>query len=182
MTREANSKAEQSITPDQQKKLQDKVDKCKQDVQKVQVTSLKLLYMHFFCLDTFTLLMSTECGLRAAHTIRKYVCILLQVHTVYILFKISSLTLTYPYTKCPSPHYCTGTLTNIVWMYTEILIIYFAIYSCLSWCTFTRTCLRIFMPSHICSLLTLALCNQISFTHTSSPNTCIPFLGQIVEF
>ncbi|XP_070795810.1 protein kinase C and casein kinase substrate in neurons protein 1 [Pituophis catenifer annectens] len=34
MTREANSKAEQSITPDQQKKLQDKVEKCKQDVQK----------------------------------------------------------------------------------------------------------------------------------------------------
>ncbi|XP_051780617.1 protein kinase C and casein kinase substrate in neurons protein 1 [Erpetoichthys calabaricus] len=32
--REANSKAEASVTPDQQKKLQDKVDKCKQDVQK----------------------------------------------------------------------------------------------------------------------------------------------------
>lgn len=30
-----NSKTEQSITPEQQKKLQDKVDKCKQDVQKV---------------------------------------------------------------------------------------------------------------------------------------------------
>lgn len=35
MTREANSKAEQSNTPEQQKKLQDKVEKCKQDVQKV---------------------------------------------------------------------------------------------------------------------------------------------------
>ncbi|XP_031824487.1 protein kinase C and casein kinase substrate in neurons protein 1 [Sarcophilus harrisii] len=35
VTREANSKAEQSVTPEQQKKLQDKVDKCKQDVQKV---------------------------------------------------------------------------------------------------------------------------------------------------
>lgn len=37
MTREMNSKAEQSVTPEQQKKLQDKVDKCKQDVQKVPV-------------------------------------------------------------------------------------------------------------------------------------------------
>lgn len=35
MTREANSKADQSNTPEQQKKLQDKVEKCKQDVQKV---------------------------------------------------------------------------------------------------------------------------------------------------
>lgn len=35
MTREMNSKTEQSVTPEQQKKLQDKVDKCKQDVQKV---------------------------------------------------------------------------------------------------------------------------------------------------
>ncbi|KAJ8395742.1 hypothetical protein AAFF_G00029790 [Aldrovandia affinis] len=34
-TREANSKAEASVTPDQQKKLHEKVDKCKQDVQKV---------------------------------------------------------------------------------------------------------------------------------------------------
>ncbi|XP_023654720.2 protein kinase C and casein kinase substrate in neurons protein 1-like [Paramormyrops kingsleyae] len=33
-TREANSKAEASVTPDQQKKLHEKVDKCKQDVQK----------------------------------------------------------------------------------------------------------------------------------------------------
>ncbi|XP_048839719.1 protein kinase C and casein kinase substrate in neurons protein 1-like [Brienomyrus brachyistius] len=32
--REANSKAEASVTPDQQKKLHEKVDKCKQDVQK----------------------------------------------------------------------------------------------------------------------------------------------------
>lgn len=35
VTREMNSKTEQSVTPEQQKKLQDKVDKCKQDVQKV---------------------------------------------------------------------------------------------------------------------------------------------------
>ncbi|XP_023689419.1 protein kinase C and casein kinase substrate in neurons protein 1-like [Paramormyrops kingsleyae] len=33
-SREANSKAEASVTPDQQKKLHEKVDKCKQDVQK----------------------------------------------------------------------------------------------------------------------------------------------------
>ncbi|KAJ8265444.1 hypothetical protein COCON_G00145430 [Conger conger] len=33
-TREANGKADASITPDQQKKLHEKVDKCKQDVQK----------------------------------------------------------------------------------------------------------------------------------------------------
>ncbi|XP_059509441.1 protein kinase C and casein kinase substrate in neurons protein 1 isoform X1 [Stegostoma tigrinum] len=33
-TREANSKAEQSVTPEQQKKLLDKVEKCKQEVQK----------------------------------------------------------------------------------------------------------------------------------------------------
>lgn len=40
MTREANSKADQSNTPEQQKKLQDKVEKCKQDVQKVCATAL----------------------------------------------------------------------------------------------------------------------------------------------
>lgn len=39
MTREANSKADQSNTPEQQKKLQDKVEKCKQDVQKVRGTA-----------------------------------------------------------------------------------------------------------------------------------------------
>ncbi|XP_078276725.1 protein kinase C and casein kinase substrate in neurons protein 1 isoform X1 [Rhinoraja longicauda] len=33
-TREANSKTEQSVTPEQQKKLLDKVEKCKQEVQK----------------------------------------------------------------------------------------------------------------------------------------------------
>lgn len=44
MTREANSKAEQSNTPEQQKKLQDKVEKCKQDVQKVQATALLLAH------------------------------------------------------------------------------------------------------------------------------------------
>lgn len=37
MTREMNSKTEQSVTPEQQKKLLDKVDKCRQDVQKVPV-------------------------------------------------------------------------------------------------------------------------------------------------
>lgn len=34
-SREANSKAEASVTPDQQKKLHEKTEKCKQDVQKV---------------------------------------------------------------------------------------------------------------------------------------------------
>lgn len=33
--REANGKTEASVTPDQQKKLHEKVDKCKQDSQKV---------------------------------------------------------------------------------------------------------------------------------------------------
>lgn len=33
--REANGKTEASVTPDQQKKLHEKVDKCKQDTQKV---------------------------------------------------------------------------------------------------------------------------------------------------
>lgn len=33
--REANGKTEASVTPDQQKKLHEKVDKCKQDAQKV---------------------------------------------------------------------------------------------------------------------------------------------------
>lgn len=41
-TREANGKTEASVTPDQQKKLHEKVDKCKQDVQKVR----KKLIMH----------------------------------------------------------------------------------------------------------------------------------------
>lgn len=34
-TREANGKTEASVTADQQKKLHEKVDKCKQDMQKV---------------------------------------------------------------------------------------------------------------------------------------------------
>ena len=34
-TREANGKTEASVTPDQQKKLHEKVDKCKQDMLKV---------------------------------------------------------------------------------------------------------------------------------------------------
>lgn len=38
-----NSKTEQSVTPEQQKKLQDKVDKCKQDVQKTQEKYEKVL-------------------------------------------------------------------------------------------------------------------------------------------
>lgn len=40
-TREANGKTEASVTPDQQKKLHEKVDKCKQDVQKVRKARLK---------------------------------------------------------------------------------------------------------------------------------------------
>lgn len=40
-TREANGKTEASVTPDQQKKLHEKVDKCKQDVQKVRKDSEK---------------------------------------------------------------------------------------------------------------------------------------------
>ncbi|EHB06971.1 Protein kinase C and casein kinase substrate in neurons protein 1 [Heterocephalus glaber] len=43
LTREMNSKGEQSVTPEQQKKLQDKVDKCKQDVQKTQEKYEKVL-------------------------------------------------------------------------------------------------------------------------------------------
>lgn len=42
--REANGKTEASVTPDQQKKLHEKVDKCKQDVQKV-----KMLCTSYFC-------------------------------------------------------------------------------------------------------------------------------------
>ncbi|OWK13376.1 PACSIN1 [Cervus elaphus hippelaphus] len=43
VTREMNSKTEQSVTSEQQKKLQDKVDKCKQDVQKTQEKYEKVL-------------------------------------------------------------------------------------------------------------------------------------------
>nr|XP_042122440.1 protein kinase C and casein kinase substrate in neurons protein 1 [Peromyscus maniculatus bairdii] len=43
MTREMNSKTEQSVTPEQQKKLLDKVDKCRQDVQKTQEKYEKVL-------------------------------------------------------------------------------------------------------------------------------------------
>lgn len=39
--REANSKAETSMTADQLKKLHEKVDKCKQDSQKVRTSSCK---------------------------------------------------------------------------------------------------------------------------------------------
>ena len=37
LTREANSKAEPAVAAEQQKKLHEKVDKCKQDSQKVRV-------------------------------------------------------------------------------------------------------------------------------------------------
>lgn len=37
--REANSKGEASVTADQQKKLHEKVDKCKQDSQKVRASA-----------------------------------------------------------------------------------------------------------------------------------------------
>lgn len=40
-TREANSKTEQSVTPEQQKKLLDKVEKCKQEVQKVRLPGVE---------------------------------------------------------------------------------------------------------------------------------------------
>lgn len=40
--REANSKAEASVTVDQQKKLHEKLDKCKQDSQKVRTWLLQL--------------------------------------------------------------------------------------------------------------------------------------------
>lgn len=39
--REANGKTEASVTPDQQKKLHEKVDKCKQDAQKVRTRPAK---------------------------------------------------------------------------------------------------------------------------------------------
>lgn len=43
VTREANSKAEASVTAEQQKKLQERVDKCKQDSQKVRTANLCFL-------------------------------------------------------------------------------------------------------------------------------------------
>lgn len=39
--REANSKGEASVTADQQKKLHEKVDKCKQDSQKVRIIMMQ---------------------------------------------------------------------------------------------------------------------------------------------
>lgn len=43
-TREANGRSEASVTADQQKKLSEKVDKCKQDSQKVRAwTSPRLI-------------------------------------------------------------------------------------------------------------------------------------------
>lgn len=56
VAREANGKTEASVTPDQQKKLHEKVDKCKQDVQKVmkktgkQVESFKYIFFNLFVL------------------------------------------------------------------------------------------------------------------------------------
>ena len=38
ISREANSKADPSLNPEQLKKLQDKIEKCKQDVLKVKYT------------------------------------------------------------------------------------------------------------------------------------------------
>lgn len=154
MTREANSKAEQSITPDQQKKLQDKVDKCKQDVQKVRVTSLKRIdifipkhlgthqkYSHcacvyYICLDTFTLLLFNECGVKAAYNIRKYVCILVQVHLLCILYFLKfSLTLNQSLFKRSFATFLHRYAhINIPWLlYIVSLIFCFAIYSHLSW-------------------------------------------------
>jgi len=42
-SREANSKADPSVTADQQKKHQEKVDKCKQDSQKVRTSTAAAL-------------------------------------------------------------------------------------------------------------------------------------------
>lgn len=46
-TREANGKTEASVTPDQQKKLHEKVDKCKQDVQKVRKGGRRLQWLWY---------------------------------------------------------------------------------------------------------------------------------------
>lgn len=47
-TREANSKGEASVTSDQQKKLQEKLDKCKNDVQKVRQGNNAYYVQHAF--------------------------------------------------------------------------------------------------------------------------------------
>jgi hypothetical protein len=43
ISREANSKADPSLNPEQLKKLQDKIEKCKQDVLKVNPTVVLLV-------------------------------------------------------------------------------------------------------------------------------------------
>lgn len=47
-TRESNSKGEASVTSDQQKKLQEKLDKCKNDVQKVRQENNAYYAQHTF--------------------------------------------------------------------------------------------------------------------------------------
>lgn len=63
--REANSRVETSMTTDQQKKLHEKLDKCKQDSQKVRVpgaASLKALVGSSMCKKLFCK-SSQLCGL-----------------------------------------------------------------------------------------------------------------------
>lgn len=50
-TREANSKGEASVTSDQQKKLQEKVDKCKNDVQKVSLENNAYYVQHAYFIN-----------------------------------------------------------------------------------------------------------------------------------
>lgn len=57
-TREANGKTEASVTPDQQKKLHEKVDKCKHDTQKVTHIFLHFLSQYFSPLAGETEVMS----------------------------------------------------------------------------------------------------------------------------
>lgn len=56
--REANSKGEASVTADQQKKLHEKVDKCKQDSQKVRAVVAAAptgLWDHYYTKVVFNL-------------------------------------------------------------------------------------------------------------------------------
>lgn len=73
MTREANSKADQSNTPEQQKKLQDKVEKCKQDVQKVRgIGQGKVVGMTTMPLcPTFIPILPSICSCRSVMTCRQ---------------------------------------------------------------------------------------------------------------
>ena len=55
-TREANSKGEASVTAEQQKKLHEKLDKCKQDSQKVRTSAAEAptdLWNHHYAKDIF---------------------------------------------------------------------------------------------------------------------------------